>query len=121
MCTRQHFTINSDSLKLSKELKDYVSEGWAHGNLGNTLLGLDQKDEALDHLTTAYNMSSKYECNPLAVGRAVSNLGNAFHAMGSLQKAKEHYETDLGHAIICDRICEKGSSTHIQLYELGRP
>ena len=21
----------------------------------------------------------------------------------------------------CDRICEKGSSTHIQLYELGRP
>ena len=22
---------------------------------------------------------------------------------------------------ICDRICEKGSSTHIQFYELGRP
>ena len=95
----QSFEYYSDSLKLSKELKDHVSEGWAHGNLGNALLGLDQKDKALDHLTTAYNMSAKYECNPLAVGRAVSNLGNAFQAMGSLQKAKEHYETSLGHAI----------------------
>ncbi|XP_065920020.1 uncharacterized protein [Dysidea avara] len=95
----QSFEYYSDSLKLSKELKDHVSEGWAHGNLGNALLGLDQKDKALDHLTTAYNMSAKYECNPLAVGRAVSNLGNAFQAMGSLQKAKEHYETALGHAI----------------------
>ena len=95
----QSFEYYSDSLKLSKELKDHVSEGWAHGNLGNALLGLDQKDKALGHLTTAYNMSAKYECNPLAVGRAVSNLGNAFQAMGSLQKAKEHYETALGHAI----------------------
>ena len=95
----QSFECYSDSLKLAKELKDHVSEGWAHGNLGNALLGLDQKDKALDHLTTAYNMSAKYECNPLAVGRAVSNLGNAFQTMGSLQKAKEHYETALGHAI----------------------
>jgi len=86
----QSFEYYSDSLKLSKELKDHVSEGRAHGNLGNALLG---------HLTTAYNMGAKYECNPLTVGRAVSNLGNAFQAMGSLQKAKEHYETALGHAI----------------------
>jgi len=95
----QSFEYYSDSLKLSKELQDHVSEGWAHGNLGNTLLGLDQKDKALDHLTTAYNISLKYESNPLAVGRAVFNLGNIFQAMGSLQKAKEHYETTLGHAI----------------------
>jgi len=33
-------------------------------------------------------MSAKYECNPLAVDRAVSNLRNIFQAMGSLQKAK---------------------------------
>ncbi|XP_065893671.1 tetratricopeptide repeat protein 28-like isoform X2 [Dysidea avara] len=88
-----------DSLKLSKVLGDRVSEAWAHGNLGNSLLGLDQKDKALDHLTIAYNMSAKYECHPLAVGRAVSNLGNAYQAMGSLEKAKEHYKIALGHAI----------------------
>ena len=95
----QSFKYYSDSLKLSKELQDHVSEGWAHGNIGNALLGLGQKDNALDHLTIAYNMSAKYECNPLSVGRAVSNLGNAFQAMESLQEAKEHYETALGHAI----------------------
>jgi len=44
-------------------------------------------------------MSAKYECNPLAVGRAVSKLGSAFQAIGSLWKAKEHYETAQGHAI----------------------
>ena len=83
----------------SYEIPHRVSEGWAHGNLGNALLGLDKNDKALDHLTTAYNMSAKYECHPLAVGRAVSNLGNAYQAMGSLEKAKEHYKIALGHAI----------------------
>ena len=43
----------------------------------------------------------RYEGNPrpLAVGRAVSNLGNAYQAMGKLSKAKECYEIALGHAI----------------------
>ena len=50
---------------------DHVSVGWAHGNLGNAMLGLDQKDKALDHLMTAFHMSARYEGNPLAVGRAV--------------------------------------------------
>ena len=95
----QSFEYYSDSLKLSKEIKHHVSEGWAHDNLGNALLDLDQKDKTINHLTTAYNMSAKYVCYPLAIGRAVSNLGNAFQAMVSLQKAKEHYETALGCAI----------------------
>ncbi|XP_065893673.1 tetratricopeptide repeat protein 28-like [Dysidea avara] len=95
----QSYECYSDSLKLAKELGDRVSEGWAHGNLGNALLGLDRNDKALDHLTIAYNMSAKYECHPLAVGRAVSNLGNAYQSMGSLRKAKEYYEIALGHAI----------------------
>ena len=63
------------------------------------MLGLDQKDKALDHLIAAFHMSARYEGNPLAVGRAVSNLGNAYQAIGDLLKAKEYYEIALGHAI----------------------
>ena len=74
-------------------------QGWAHGNLGNAMLGLDQKDKALDHLMTAFHMSARYSHNPLAVGRAVSNLGNVYQAIGNLTKAKEYYEIALGHAI----------------------
>ena len=48
------------SLKLAVELGDQVSIGWAHGNLGNAMLGLDQKDKALDYLITAFHMSAKY-------------------------------------------------------------
>ena len=95
----QSFDYYEKSLKLAGELGDQVSIGWAHGNLGNAMLGLDQKDKALDHLITAFHMSARYEGNPLAVGRAVSNLGNAYQAIGNLKKAKEHYEIALGHAI----------------------
>ena len=95
----QSFEYYEKSLKLAGELGDHVSIGWAHGNLGNAMLGLDQKDKALDHLITAFHMSARHEGNPLAVGRAVSNLGNAYQAIGNLPKAKEHYEIALGHAI----------------------
>ena len=95
----QSFEYYEKSLKLAGELGDHVSVGWAHGNLGNAMLGLDQKDKALDHLITAFHMSARYEGNPLAVGRAVSNLGNAYQAIGNLPKAKEYYEIAFGHAI----------------------
>ena len=95
----QSFEYYEKSLKLAGELGDHVSIGWAHGNLGNAMLGLDQKDKALDHLITAFHMSARHEGNPLAVGRAVSNLGNAYQAIGNLKKGKEHYEIALGHAI----------------------
>ena len=95
----QSFEYYEKSLKLAGELGDHVSVGWAHGNLGNAMLGLDQKDKALDHLITAFHMSARYEGNPLAVGRAVANLGNAYQAIGNLPKAKEYYEIALGHAI----------------------
>ena len=95
----QSFEYYEKSLKLAGELGDHVSVGWAHGNLGNAMLGLDQKDKALDHLITAFHMSARYEGNPLAVGRAVSNLGNAYQAIGNLPKAKEYYENALCHAI----------------------
>ena len=95
----QSFDYYQKSLKLAVELGDHVSIGWAHGNLGNAMLGLDQKDKALDHLITAFHMSARYEGNPIAVGRAVSNLGNAYRAIGNFLMAKEHYEIALGHAI----------------------
>ena len=95
----QSFEYYEKSLKLAGELGDHVSVGWAHGNLGNAMLGLDQKDKALDHLMTAFHMSARYEGNPLAVGRAVSNLGNAYQAIGNLPKAKEYYKIALSHAI----------------------
>ena len=95
----QSFEYYEKSLKLAGELGDYVSVGWAHGNLGNAMLGLDQKNKALDHLMTAFHMSARYEGNLLAVGRAVSNLGTAYQAIDNLPKAKECYEIALCHAI----------------------
>ena len=95
----QSYEYQKKSLKLADELGDHVSIGWAHGNLGNAMLGLDQKDKALDHLIIAFHLSARYECNPLAVGRAVSNLGNVYQAIDSLPKAKEYFEIALGHAI----------------------
>ena len=104
----QSFEYYEKSLKLAGELGDHVSVGWAHGNLGNAMLGLDQKDKALDHLMTAFHMSARYEGNSLAVGRAVSNLGNAYQAIGSLPKAKEYYEIALGHAIYSNDLQGQG-------------
>ena len=95
----QSFEYYEKSLKPAGELGDHVSVGWAHGNLGNAMLGLDQKDKALDHLMTAFHMSARYEGNPLAVGRVVSNLGTEYQAIGNLPKAMEYYEIALGHAI----------------------
>ena len=98
------------SLKLAGELGDRVSEGRAHGNLGNVMLRLDQKDKALDHLIMAFQVSARYESNPLAVGRAVSNLGNVYQAIGDLPKAKEYYETALGHAIYDNYLQDQGQA-----------
>ena len=71
----QSFDYYKKSFKLAGELGDQVSIGWVHGNLGNAMLGFDQKDKALDPLITAFHMSARYEGNPVAVRRAVSNLG----------------------------------------------
>ena len=87
------------SLKLAGELGDHVSVGRTHGNLGNAMLGLDQKDKALDHLIAAFQMSKRYERNPLAVENAADQLGNAYQVIGDLPKAKEYYKTALSYAI----------------------
>ena len=89
--------ISHDRSDLPLELSDpqniiHISSQFYHaGDYGMMIKSL----EVLDR----HNMSAKYECHPLAVGRAVSNLGNAYQSMGSLRKAKEYYEIALGHAI----------------------
>ena len=58
-----------------------MSIGWVHGNLGNAMLGLNQ-DKALDHLIIAFQMSKRYDGNPLAVETA-DPLGSAYQAIGN--------------------------------------
>ena len=63
----QSFEYYEKSLKLAGELGDHISVGWVHGNLGNAMLGLVQKGNPLDHLIAAFQMSARYEDNPLAI------------------------------------------------------
>ena len=67
--------FHNGSLKLAGELGDHVSVGWAHGNLGNAMLGLDQKDKVLDHLITALHMSARYRFS-VVITSSVSLMAN---------------------------------------------
>jgi len=51
----QHY---KESLRLSVELGDCVSEGLSHDNIGNVLLNLNEKTCALEHLITAHHFSA---------------------------------------------------------------
>ena len=92
-------TEYEQSIKLSEELQDRVSLGWAHGNIGNAYLGLYQKDKALHHLEKSLDLTVKHEPTPQAIGRAYNNLGTAYQAMNDLEKAEEYYDLALGQAI----------------------
>ena len=87
------------SVLLSKILVDYISLGWAHGNMGNAYLGLFQKDKALYHLEKSLHLTVEYEPTPQAIGRTYNNLGTAYQSMGELGKAQEHYDLALSQAI----------------------
>ena len=87
------------SIKLSEELQDYVSLGWAHGNMGNTYLGLYQRDKGLYHLEKALDLTVEHEPTPQAIGRAYNNLGTAFQALNELDKAEEKYNLALSQSI----------------------
>ena len=87
------------SIKLSEELQDYVSLGWAHGNMGNAYLGLYQRDKGLYHLEKALDLTLEYEPTPQAIGRAYNNLGTAYQALNELDKAEEKYDLALSQAI----------------------
>ena len=64
-----------DTIQLAEELNDFVYLGWAHGNMGNAYLGLNQKDKALFHLEKSLELTINNEPSPQAIGRAYNNLG----------------------------------------------
>ena len=88
-----------DAIQLAAELDDKVSLGWNHGNLGNALLGLYQRDKALHHLFKALDMAVEHETTPQAIGRAYNNLGTAYQAINDYSEAEKHYDLALAQAI----------------------
>ena len=87
------------TIQLGEEIKDYVSLGWAHGNIGNAYLGLSKRDKALQHLDKALDLTLKHEPSPLAIGRALNNLGTAYQAVGNIKEAKDFYDRSLSQAV----------------------
>ena len=87
------------SLVLSEKLLDYVSLGWAYGNMGNAYLGLFQKGKALSHFEKSLELTLVHESTPQAKGRAYNNLGTAYQSQGDLDKAQEHYDCALSQAV----------------------
>ena len=87
------------SAELSEKLHDYVSLGWAHGNMGNAYLGLFQKDKALFNLQKSLELTVVHEPTPQAIGRTYNNLGTAYQSLGDLDKAQEQYDYALSQAV----------------------
>ena len=87
------------SIQLSEELEDTVSLGWAHGNIGNAYLGLNNRDKAIHHLKMALELTLEHEPTPAAIGRAFNNLGTAYQALNELEQAQEYYDLALAQAI----------------------
>ena len=87
------------SIELAEKLSDYVSLGWAHGNIGNAYLGLNRKDEAVHHLQKSLDLAVEYEQTPQAIGRTYNNLGTAYQSMNDLDKAEEYYDLALSQAV----------------------
>ena len=92
-------TEYEESIRLAKELRDFVSLGWAHGNMGNAYLGLFQKDKALHHLEKSLELALDHEPIPQAIGRAYNNIGTAHQALNNLEKAEEFYNLALNQAV----------------------
>ena len=87
------------SIQLATDLQDFVSLGWAHGNMGNAYLGLYQRDKALHHLEKSLDLTVEHEPTPQAIGRAYNNLGTAYQSLNELEKAEEYYDLSLSQAI----------------------
>ncbi len=87
------------TIRIAKELGDFVSLGWAHGNLGNSCLGLHDKDKAIKHLQESLDLALEHEPTPQAIGRAYNNLGTAHQSCGKLDEAEEYYDLALNQAI----------------------
>ena len=87
------------TVALAEELRDFISLGWAYGNMGNAYLGLYQKDKALKYLEKSLDLTVEHEPTPQAIGRAYNNLGTAYQSLNEVKKAEEYYDLALSQAI----------------------
>ena len=92
-------TEYKESIRLAKELRDFVLLGWAHGNMGNAYLGLFQKDKALHHLENSLELALDHEHIPQAIGRAYNDIGTAHLTLNNLEKAEKFYKLALNQAV----------------------
>ena len=91
-----------EALRLQETLNDPLALGWAKGNLGNALLGLNRVHEAIPYLKEAFKFAKKYERSLLGIGRAASNLGNALQTVKRYKEANDYFEIAYGHAVFCN-------------------
>ncbi|RLV58738.1 CHAT domain-containing protein [Parashewanella curva] len=71
---------------------------WASGNLGNTLLSLNQNKQAGEYLKQALELTLEHEPTPEAIGRACNNLGTYYQALGEFDEAMQCYNDALSQA-----------------------
>ena len=79
--------------------EDGAALGWAEGNYGNALLGLNRIKEAIPRLQRAFDLARKHEKMNQGIARAASNLGNAFQAAKQYDNAQNSFEIALGHSV----------------------
>ena len=87
-------------LDLQRKIEeDGAALGWAEGNYGNALLGLNRIKEAIPHLQKAFDLARRHEKMNQGISRAASNLGNAFQAAKQYDEAQNSFEIALGHSV----------------------
>ena len=87
-------------LDLQRKIEeDEAALGWAEGNYGNALLGLNKIKEAIPHLQKAFDLARRHEKMNQGISRAASNLGNAFQAAKQYDEAQNSFEIALGHSV----------------------
>ena len=88
-------------LHLQKKIEgDKAALGWAEGNYGNALLGLNRLEEAIPHLQKAFDLARMHEKGNQGISRAASNLGNAFQAAKQYADAQNCFEIAVEHSVI---------------------
>ena len=79
--------------------EDGAALGWAEGNYGIALLGLNRIKEAIPHLQKAFDLARRHEKMSQGISRAASILGNAFQAAKQYDDAQNSFEIALGHSV----------------------
>ena len=78
---------------------DRAALGWAEGNYGNALLGLNRLKESIPHLQRAFELARKHERGNQGISRAASDLGEALQAAKQYADAQNSFEIALEHSV----------------------